>query len=83
MDKNYGQMLIEYIIDCESEDFWHWVDIDSSDILSDEERELLLKQGSADYTNDCIYELDLSIMRRLANHHIFAAAYLLEKGINS
>ena len=80
---NYTQILINYIIENESEDFWHWVDLYSSDILSDEERELLLKQGSADYTNDCIYELDLSIMRRLANHHIFAAAYLLEKGIKS
>ena len=80
---DYTQQMIDYILTCESEDFWHWVECDTADILSDEERELLLKQGSADYTDDCIYELDVSIMRRLANYHIFAVAYLLEKGLKS
>lgn len=79
----YEQIIIDYILTHESEDFWHWVDLDSDDALEEDERVLLMKQGCADYQADCLYELDVTIMRRLANHHIFAAAYLLHKGVRS
>ena len=67
----YKNQLIDYIIENEARDFWNWVDSDSE--LSEAEIELISQQAN------CMLELDISIMTKLATKHIFAVAYMAER----
>jgi len=69
---NYKTQLIDYVIEHEAGDFFRWIDLDA-DMLEPEERVLIMTQA------DSSKELDTKIMKKLAKHHIFAAAYLAER----
>jgi hypothetical protein len=70
---DYTQQIIDYILTTESDDFWEQVE--DGDWLSDDEREMLLNQGMGSK-----YELDIEIMKKLTTKHIYAAAYMADKG---
>jgi hypothetical protein len=70
---DYTQQLIDYILTTEADDFWQ--QIAEGDWLSNEDGDALLNQGMGS-----AYELDIGIMKKLTNKHIYATAYLADKG---